>query len=118
MIGDDIRGFSPFETTEYAPIQTTRQEIDNLVVDLSVRMSTLGYDTEFYLYYNSSETLTFSEYNLTVGCDEITTLDSSSAFVAGDTLTIFGRTFVGSALTDPADQVSDACLLFLPRCCY
>ena len=43
---------------------------------------------------------------MTVGCDVITTLDSSAAFVTGDTLTVLGRTFLGSYFENPAVQAS------------
>ena len=39
IIGDDIRGFSAFDMTQFDDIEHTRQEIDNLIVDLSVRLS-------------------------------------------------------------------------------
>ena len=42
---------------------------------------------------------------MTVGCDNITTIDNSTAFVTGDTLTLLGRTFVGSFLFDAGVQV-------------
>ena len=43
---------------------------------------------------------------MTVGCDVITTLDNSTAFVTGDTLTVLGRTFLGSYFENPAVQAS------------
>jgi hypothetical protein len=95
IIGDDIRGFSPIDLSELAEVQNSRQELDNTIADLSVRLSTLGYDTEFYSRHSQNQTV---EYNLTVGCDSITTSTDSSAFAVGDTLTVLGRSFLGGSL--------------------
>lgn len=105
--------------TQYSEIQDTRAEIDNLVVDLSVRLSTLQHDTEFYQYYPDANQ-TYKEFNITVGCDEISTSPESDALVTGDTLTILGRTFLGSYLENPAVQV---CLVssayeYLTQVCF
>jgi hypothetical protein len=95
LIGDDIRGFSAIDLSELADVENSRQELDNLVVDLSIRLSTLGYDTEFYSGYFQNQT---DEYrNLTVGCDSITTSIDSKTFAVGDTLTVLGRTFIGGS---------------------
>jgi len=104
IIGDNIRGFSAFDLTEFHAIQDTRQELDDLAVDLSVRLSTLGYDTEHYLRYILNEPSS-AGYNISVGCDNITTSEESTAFVTGDLLTVIGRTFLASYLTDPSVQV-------------
>ena len=100
IIGDDIRGFDAVDLSELSDIQNSRQVLDNLIVDLSVRLSTLGYDSEFYSKF-SNRTSRPVEFNLTVGCDRITTSEGSNAFVVGDTLTLIGRTFLGASFPDP-----------------
>lgn len=104
VIGDDIRGFSAVDLSEVAEIKNSRQVLDNLVVDLSIRLSTLGYDSEFYSNFSnvSAQSVPF---NLTVGCDNITTSGGSNAFVVGDTLTLLGRTFLGASFIDPLNQI-------------
>jgi hypothetical protein len=103
IIGDDIRGFSAVDLTELADVQNSRQVLDNLIVDLSIRLSTLGYDSEFYSKFsNINQTVPF---NLTVGCDNITTRKDSHTFVVGDTLTLLGRTFLGASFPFPLSQV-------------
>lgn len=103
--------------TQYSEIQDTRAEIDNLVVDLSVRLSTLQHDTEFYQYYPDANQ-TYKEFNITVGCDEISTSPESDALVTGDTLTILGRTFLGSYLENPAVQVCLVSSAYLTQVCF
>lgn len=104
LIGDDVRGFSAVDLSEFQAIQDTRQELDDLVVDLSVRLSTLGYDTEHYQRLVLGEP-SGTEYNISVGCDTMTTNETSTALVTGDSLTIMGRTFLGSYFPNPSDQV-------------
>lgn len=96
-------GFNALDLTDLTDIQGCREILDSLVLDLSIRLSTLGYDTEFY-YNGMNETLT-KEYNLTHGCDNITTVASSNAFVAGDTLTFIGRTLLASYLPSREQQI-------------
>jgi hypothetical protein len=123
IIADDIRGFSAIDLTELAEIQTSRQILDDILVNLSIRLSTLGYDTEFFLLYNPSRAPTptnplafptnapitkpteLSRFNLTVGCDKISTSIGSNAFVVGDTLTLIGQTFVGASFQSPMIQI-------------
>ena len=69
IIGDDIRGFSPIDLSQLDEVQYSRQELDNSIADLSIRLSTLGYDTEFYERHSQNQSV---QYNLTVGCDSIT----------------------------------------------
>ena len=95
IIGDDIRGFSPIDLSQLDEVQYSRQELDNSIADLSIRLSTLGYDTEFYERHSQNQSV---QYNLTVGCDSITTSTNSSAFAVGDTLTVIGRSFLGGSL--------------------
>jgi hypothetical protein len=103
VIGDDIRGISAVDLSELSDIQGSKQQIDNLVSDLSIRLSTLVYDTEFYTNYTSIST-PYSEVPH-IGCDNITTSPSSSAFVTGDILTIMGRSYLGGFFSDPLAQV-------------
>jgi len=131
IIADDIRGFSAIDLTELAEIQTSRQILDDIVVNLSIRLSTLGYDTEYFLMYSSkfpssdpsraptnptafptnvpiTEPTELSQsvsFNLTVGCDMISTSIGSNAFVVGDTLTLIGQTFVGASFQNPMMQI-------------
>jgi len=103
VIGDDIRGAAPFDLTQVATVDNLRQTLDNLVVDLSVRLSTMEVDTGFFLNSNSE-----SMQPLTVGCDNITTGPEGHAFVTGDSLTMFGRSFLGGSLGQgPASKVED-----------
>lgn len=104
IIGDDIRGFSAVDFSELADVQNSRQVLDNLIVDLSIRLSTLGYDSEFYSKF-SNETTQSVEFNLTVGCDSITTSEGSNAFAVGDTLTLIGRTVLGASFPLPLIQI-------------
>ena len=104
IIGDDIRGYSAIDLTQLSEVQNSRQTLDNLVVDLSVRLSTLGYDTEFYANY-TDQSVKAIENELNVGCDSINTTEDSNAFIAGDTLTIVGRTFLGTAFDEPSTQI-------------
>jgi len=104
LVGDDIRGFSALDLTEFKAIQDTRQVIDDLITDLGVSLSTLGYDTQHYLRLIRNMP-SLVEYNISVGCDNISTSENTTALVTGDTLTVMGRTFLGSYLTSPSEQV-------------
>ena len=44
VIGDDIRGATPFDLTEFREIDNLRQPLDNLVFDLGVRLSVMEVD--------------------------------------------------------------------------
>lgn len=68
-----------------------------------MRLSTLGYDTEFYLYYFSNKVI--QNEVLHVACDNITTLANSAAFVTGDVLNLFGRSSIGGFFPDPLQQI-------------
>ena len=103
--GDNIRGYSPIDLTELKAIGDIRQDLDAIVTDISVRLSTLGYDTEYYTSNGQSNVTSMVGFDITVGCDNITTNDMSSAFVTGDVLTIIGRTFLGSTFPDPLTQI-------------
>ena len=106
LIGDDIRGFSAFDLTQFPAIRDAREEMDNLINDLSVRLSTMGYDAIHHANQNNAtENFDAKDYEISVGCDDITTNENSAAFVTGDTLTILGRTFLGSYFQDAVEQV-------------
>ena len=96
-IGDDIRGSTPVDLTQLPAVQNQREILDNLIVDLGVRLSTLEVDTDFFADTGSS-----IEYNITVGSDTITTYAAdgagSQSLVTGDSLTIFGRSVLGDVL--------------------
>jgi len=92
VIGDDIRGATPFDLTQLAVVSDLRQQLDNLVVDLSIRLSTMEVDTGFYLNPSAAPK------PLIVGSDTITTDPNGQAFVTGDSLTMFGRSFLGGSL--------------------
>jgi len=104
LVGDDILGFSAFDLTEFKEIQDTRKELDDLIVDLSVRISTLEYDTEHFAHYILNEAPQ-KDFNISIGCDNLTTSEGSSALVTGDILTIIGRTLLGSYLPNPINHV-------------
>jgi Ca2+-binding RTX toxin-like protein len=112
LIGDDIRGFTALDlTTELASASVIRrQKLDNLVVDLSVRMSTLEVDTEFFLKGKNADSNN-ADFNIIVGQDDITTDELGRHFVAGDSLTIIARSVRGGSL-DPgnADATAKAIL--------
>lgn len=128
IIGDDIRGANMIDLTELKAIDDSRQTLDSIIVDLSIRLSTLGYDTEFFSEnviptsqpsasptsssapsgepsLSPSMSTSTVGFNITVGCDNITTNDASNAFVAGDILTLVGRTFLGSSFPNPSTQI-------------
>ena len=93
--------------TDFPAINEAREELDALVNDLSVRLSTLGYDAIHYADQdNANEHFDTKEYQILVGCDTITTNQGSAAFVTGDSLTFLGRTYLGSFFQDAAKQVS------------
>lgn len=95
VIGDDIRGATPVDLTQLAAVDDLRQDLDNLIVDLSVRLSTMEVDTSFFV------DPTAEPYKpLTVGCDKIITDPDGQAFVTGDSLTMFGRSLLGGPLTE------------------
>jgi hypothetical protein len=106
IVGDDIRGISAVDLSELSDIQGSKQQIDNLVSDLSIRLSTLVYDTEFYTNYTSSTSPYFNVPR--IGCDTITTSSSSAAFITGDILTIIGRSYLGGFFSDPLAQIPTA----------
>lgn len=109
LIGDDLRGFSALDLTQFGAIRDAREEIDALVNDLSIRLSTLGYDTLHRAAQNATEPLDVKMgFDLSVGCDNITTSGTSTAFVTGDTLNFLGRTFLGSYLDNPVEQIPQA----------
>lgn len=105
LIGDDIRGSNMIDLTQLKAIGDSMLTLDSIVTDLSVRLSTLGYDTEFFAV-NRNESLNQTiGFNITVGCDNITTNETSNAFVTGDTLTLVGRTFLATSFPDPLNQI-------------
>lgn len=99
IIGDDIRGFSGVDLSQLQAIEIARQSVDTLVVDLSVRLSTLEVDTEFYM--ND----TTADYNISVGCDSITTSADGKSFATGDSLTLIGRTMLGGMLESKVEAI-------------
>lgn len=102
LVGDDIRGINAIDLTELSVIQNSRQQIDTLISDLSVRLSTLGYDTEFYTFYTSGRGQTGV---ISVACDDITTGADAAAFVTGDILTVMGRDYLGGVFPAPLEQI-------------
>jgi hypothetical protein len=106
IVGDFIRGINAVDLTELSQIQDSRQQIDTLVLDLSVRLSTMGYDTAFYSYYISGAS-DYTEIPL-IGCDEIVTNANSLALVTGDILTIMGRSYLGGMFSDPLVEIPTA----------
>ena len=98
VIGDDIRGATPVDLTQLSDITDRREALDNLIVDLSVRLSTLEVDTDHFADIGSG-----LDYDITVGSDTITTYSSNGnsdgqALVTGDSLTILGRSVLGDVL--------------------
>jgi Ca2+-binding RTX toxin-like protein len=97
LIGDDIRGVTALDLTTELSSSLLRQELDSLVVDLSVRMSTLEVDTEFFLKVKGAD-YNSAGFNITVAQDDITTDEVGRHFVSGDSLTIFARSVLGGSL--------------------
>jgi hypothetical protein len=87
VIGDDIRGDSGFDLSQFYDIELVRERIDDVINSLGVRLSTLEVDTERSGWANDAGP------DMAVGCDNITTDASGSSLVTGDTLTLVGRTY-------------------------
>lgn len=104
LIGDDIRGSNLIDLTQLKAIDDSMLKLDSIIVDLSVRLSTLGYDTEFFADGSNSSNQMIG-FNISVGCDNITTNVTSNAFVTGDILTLVGRTFLATSFGDPLNQI-------------
>lgn len=102
LIGDDIRGFSSFDLTQFSEIQNSRQRLDSLIRDIGTHLSSLEYDFANSFQYSDAT----PNFNISIGCDNIMTSGlSSDSLIIGDSLTILGRTFLGSFLPDPLRQV-------------
>ena len=98
VIGDDIRGATPVDLTQLSDISNRREALDNLIVDLSVRLSTLEVDTDFFADIGSD-----LDYDIVVASDTITTYSEDGNadgqdLVTGDSLTILGRSVLGNVL--------------------
>lgn len=104
LVGDTLRGINAVDLTGFNAVQNSRQQIDTLISDLSIRLSALGYDTAFYLNYTTGQVPKIP----LVGCDNITTDVSSNAFVTGDILTIMGRSHLGGVFLDPLNEIPAA----------
>jgi hypothetical protein len=87
VIGDDIRGDSGLDLSQFSDIELVRERIDDVINSLGVRLSTLEVDTERFGLPNDAGK------DMLVGCDNITTDAAGSSLVIGDTLTILGRTY-------------------------
>lgn len=107
LVGDDIKGSTSFDLTNLKAIRDSRQAIDGIVTDISVRLSTLEYDTGYYQKYATSSLLSVG-YNISVACDIIVTKEESNAFVVGDYLVLKGRTLQSESFPDPVNQIADA----------
>jgi hypothetical protein len=83
LIGDDIRGFTALDLTTELSSALLQKELDNLVVDLGARMSTLEVDTEFFLK-GTDEDSNSADFTVTVAGDDITTDEVGRHFVTGD----------------------------------
>ena len=97
LIGDDIRGFTALDLTTELSSALLQKELDNLVVDLGVRMSTLEVDAEFFLK-GTDEDSNSANFTISVAGDNITTDEVGRHFVTGDSLTIIARSFPGGSL--------------------
>jgi hypothetical protein len=96
LIGDDIRGFTALDLTTELSSALLRQQLDNLIIDLSVRMSTLEVDTEFFLKGSGADSNN-AGFNITVARDNITTDKVGRHFVIGDSLTMIARSVRGGS---------------------
>jgi hypothetical protein len=93
VAGDDIRGYTGLDLTDYSDIQNSRSRMDSMIFDLSIRISTLEVDTEIYKYRNTGNTD-----DLVVSSDTITTDANGKALVSGDSITMVGRAVLGDSL--------------------
>lgn len=92
VAGDDIRGYTGLDLTDYSAIQRSRQRMDSLILDLSIRMSTLEVDTEVFMTNGAAVG------DLVVASDTINTDTSGTSLVTGDSLTLMGRVVLGDSL--------------------
>jgi len=90
VAGDDIRGFVGLDVKDNLHLNTVRKDINNMILALETRLSTMEVDLEFL---NNRPT---TEYEIRVGNDKISTerIPNSpyASLITGDTLTIIGRT--------------------------
>mmetsp|Transcript_18680 Transcript_18680/g.28384 ORF Transcript_18680/g.28384 Transcript_18680/m.28384 type:complete len:741 (-) Transcript_18680:1050-3272(-) len=91
VAGDDIRGYTGLDLTDYAEIQNSRARIDSMMFDLSIRMSNLEVDTEIYMNEGNTG-------NIVVASDSIETNNTGLSLVTGDSLTMIGRAVMGDSL--------------------
>lgn len=75
VIGDDIRGASPFDLTEFREIDNLRQPLDNLVFDLGIRLSVMEVDAGYM-----EDGLIDPPLELRLASDTITTDPNGRAF--------------------------------------
>lgn len=122
VAGDDIRGYTGLDLTDYSEISNSRQEVDSMVFTLGVRISTLEVDTEIFKYLDQGNTT-----DLVVGSDTITTNATGKALVSGDSITLLGRAVLGDSLGSEAlisnvlnrlyDLEQGECIFSLPGFC-
>ncbi len=83
-------------------------------MDLAVTLSTLGYDAIHFAEIQAEvqaaaggegKSFDQKDYELSVGCDDISTNGTSASLVTGDSLTLIGRTFLGGHLDNAIEQV-------------
>lgn len=95
VIGDDIQGSVPFDLTELKAVGDLQAGLDRLVFDLSKRLSTMEVDTKFFLDGAFVKTT-----DIKVASDTFSTSEEGQAFVVGDFLRLYARTFLGATLSE------------------
>jgi hypothetical protein len=117
VAGDDIRGYTGLDLTDFSQFHNSRSRMDSMILDLSIRISTLEVDTEIYRNEGATD-------DLVVSSDTITTDANGKALVSGDSITMIGRAVLGDSLKsrsitgDILERLYDLeqgefCLLFL-----
>jgi hypothetical protein len=117
VVGDDIRGFTGVDLTGLNAIQDNRRRMDSMILELSIRISTL--EAEIFMNKESARSSIF------VSNDAIVTDYRGTSLITGDSLTLVGQTVLGDSLeTLPAMAeaiypvrvlrvITMVCLLFL-----
>jgi len=101
IVGDDIKGCTPFDLDDLLAIDELRTSINDMVYDLSVRMSVMETDVAFSTASPSESPI--PPIPLVVGSDRIKTSKDGLSIATGDTLTMYGRTLLGDMLSTLTD---------------
>ena len=95
VVGDDFHGISPFDLTQVKAVDEMQLDLDRLVHDLGKRLNTMEVDTRFFV-----DGTNVDEKSIKVASDVITTSPEGQAFVVGDFLKLYARSFLGATLSE------------------